>query len=120
VPESPSGSAPGSASFESLPARKPRHRWLRAMASWFATLAGAGMALQLVVLTIDIGPPSIAVGTVTVASAMLGVAGAVAFWRLVASQGGRPRLAGALLVVAITWASLSALMMAWLFAAFKA
>jgi len=103
----------------SIPATRSSHRWLRATVSWFAVLAGIAMALELVVLTLDIGPPSVAIGVVIAASALIGVGGAVAFWRLVAGTGGRPRLAAALLLVAIVWAALSALTMAWLFAAFN-
>lgn len=77
------------------------------------------MALELVVLTVNIGPPSVAIGVVIAASALVGIGGGVAFWRLVGGGGGRPRLAAALLLVAIAWAALSALTIAWIFAAFN-
>ena len=95
------------------------HRWLRATVAWFAALAGIALALELVVLTMDIGPPSVAIGAVIAASGLIGAGGAVALWRLVGRPGGRPRLAAALLLVALGWAALSALTMAWLFAAFN-
>ena len=100
-------------------ATRPSHRWLRATISWFAILAGIAIALQLVVLTVDVGPPSAAVDLVIAASALVGIGGGVAFWRLVARGKGRPRLAVALLLGAIAWAALSALTMAWLLAAFN-
>jgi hypothetical protein len=102
-----------------MPATRSSHRRLRATVSWFVALAGIAMALQLVVLTVDIGPPSVAIGVAIAASALVGIGGGVAFWRLVGGGGGRPRLAAALLLVAIVWAALSAATIAWLFAAFN-
>ncbi len=115
-PGAPAGATPASGS---TPATGPRHRLLRAFVAWFAVLAGTALALQLVVLAIDIGPPSVAIGAVIAASALLAGGGGVAFWRLVGGSGGRRRLAAGLLVVAVGWAALSALMLAWLFAAFN-
>jgi hypothetical protein len=108
------GSASGS-----VPATRPGHRWLRATLSWFVALAGIAMALQLVVLMVDIGPSSVGVGLMIAVFALVGIGGCVAFWRLVGRSGGRPRLALALLIVAIAWAALSALTIAWLIAAFN-
>jgi hypothetical protein len=102
-----------------LPAARSSHRRLRATVAWFAVLAGTAMALQLVVLAVDIGPPSVAVGAVIAAMALVGIWGAVSFWRLVAGGARRPRLAAVLLLVAVAWAALSALTIAWLIAAFN-
>ncbi len=119
-PRLSSGSASGSAPASgSMPAGPSSHRRLRATVAWFAALAGIAMALELVVLTVNTGPPSVAIGAMIAAWALIGLCGAIAFWRLVGGAGGRPRLAAGLLVIAIAWASLSALVMAWLFAAFK-
>ena len=120
LPRLSSGSASGSAPASgSTPAVRSSHRRLRATVAWFAALAGIAMALELVVLTVEIGPPSVAIGVVIAAATLIGLGGAVAFWRQVGGAGGRPRLAAGLLVIAIAWAALSALAMAWLFAAFK-
>lgn len=115
-PGAPVAATPASGS---TPTTGPSHRLLRAFVAWFAVLAGTALTLQLVVLTIDIGPASLAIGAVIAASALLAGGGAVAFWRLVGGLGGRRRLAAGLLVVAVAWAALSALTMAWLFAAFN-
>jgi len=51
---SPHAAARHSASG-SMPAR-PSHPWVRATVAWFAALAGMALALELVVLTVEIGP----------------------------------------------------------------
>jgi hypothetical protein len=115
-PGAPAGAGPAS---RSTPATGSSHRLLRAFVAWFAVLAGTALALQLLVLAIDIGPLSLGTGAVIAASAIVAGGGGVAFWRLVGGPGGRRRLAAGLLVVAVGWAALSALMLAWLFAAFN-
>ncbi len=87
--------------------------------AWAACLFGAALALELVVLAVDVGPLSVGLAAMIGASAAVAVAGAVSFWRLVGRGRGRPRLAGVLLLVAVAWAGLSAFVMAWLFAAFN-
>ena len=100
-------------------APKPDGWRLRATLAWLACLAASALALELAVLIVDIGPVNPAsVGTV-VAFALLAGGAAVAFWRLVARRGNRPRLAAALLMIAVVWAGLGAWTVAWLFGEFN-
>ena len=100
-------------------ASKPGRWRLRAAMAWVACLAGAALALELIVLAVEIGPFNLGLAGTIAASTVVAVGGGVAFWRLVAGRRKRPRLAALLLVVAVGWASLGALVMAWLIAAFN-
>jgi hypothetical protein len=93
--------------------------WIRALIAWSVCFVGAAFALELVVLGLDIGAWSPGLLMMIAGATVIGVGGVVAIWRLVGRALGRPRLAGAFVLIAAGWAGLGALVMAWLFAAVK-
>jgi hypothetical protein len=100
--------------------RKAPLPWrLRAGVAWFVSFVSITLALELIVLAVEIGPFNPAVAATIAVAAAVGVGAGIAFWRLAALRGNRPRLAAALLLVAIVWASLGALTIAWLIEAFN-
>jgi hypothetical protein len=102
-----------------MPVPRATRTWIRALAAWSVCFVGAALALELIVLALDTGEWSPAVLVMIAAATILGVAGGAAVWRLVGRALGRPRLAAGFVLAAAGWAGLGALVMAWLFAAFR-
>ena len=102
-----------------MEAARPRRRRLRAALGWVVCLFGLTFAFDSFVLANDVGPQNEFVVVAIAAATLIGVVGAVGFWRTSGALGGRPRAAAALIVVAVVWAASSAYLIHWLIDAFN-